>query len=469
MLKIEDRVWDSIFGYIELTTIEKKVLNTDPVQRLRRINPTPGSSYVYPELTGTRFSHSLGVMHLAGRIIQQINHNDWGDEVIQRVRLAGLLHDIGHGPFSHTFDQFLNSKGIRTNHEQIGCRILMFHEEFEGLLSEEERYKIAYIAWGKRVLEKVGISREVIEKYSGSQEMNLFADIIHGPPHCADILDFLMRDSRHAGVVYGHVDIERLLAHMDNFEYRLGIEDKAFDAYESMILARYYMFKTVYFHRSSRAMELLLLEALEAIDEILREEEGKGFLDVVQGIMEGKTDDILRYMDFDDYFVYAMIRRYRSKNQKLHELADKIFHRDIPRRIYARKEREFEQKIRNLGINKEQLISLWKERIVDKAKERGIDITASDILVDIPSLTMIPIHAKAVTIDDLKKYLFTKKDEVKESFEPEISIIEKLDPKEYEIQIYVRKASKEERKKLEEICKEIWEETDENSEASTQA
>ena len=94
MLKIEDRVWDSIFGYIELTTIEKKVLNTDPVQRLRRINPTPGSSYVYPELTGTRFSHSLGVMHLAGRIIQQINHNDWGDEVIQRVRLAGLLHDI---------------------------------------------------------------------------------------------------------------------------------------------------------------------------------------------------------------------------------------------------------------------------------------------------------------------------------------------------------------------------------------
>ena len=112
---------------------------------------------------------------------------------------------------------------------------------------------------------------------------------------------------------------------------------------------------------------------------------------------------------------------------------------------------------------------MWKEKIVGKAKERGIDITVSDILVDIPSLTMIPVHAEAVTVDDLKKYLFTKKDEVKEPFEPEISIIEKLDPKEYEIQIYVRKASKEERKKLEEICKEIWEETDENSEVSTQA
>lgn len=476
MLEIVDRVWDSVCGYIELTEIEKRILSTDPIQRLRRLNPTPGSSYVYPELTGSRFSHSLGVMHLAWRIIEQLkrkrarakqlNHNEWGDDTVQNVRLAGLLHDIGHGPFSHTFDQFLRK--ISTNHEQIGCHILMQHEALGSIL-EDQINEIAYIAWGKKVLTQAGIDEKIIEKYHKRNEMRLFSDIIHGPPHCADILDFLVRDSQHAGVVYGHVDIERLLAYMDNFENKLGVEDKAFDAYESMILARYYMFKTVYFHRSSRAMERLLLDALDVINEHLKKENGKDFLEVVQGIKKGNVQDSNRYMDFDDYFAYTKMRHYKKQEPKIKELAEQIFYRQIPKRIYTRKETEFEEKMGSFGLSEENLIDFWLKKIIDKAKQRGIEISKKDIFIDIPSLTTIPLHASSVTIEDLKEYLFTRKNGVKESFYPKASIIEKMSPKEYEIQLYIRQAPDTTRKILENICEEIWEEAPKNKETSTQA
>jgi len=465
LLEFDARIWDSVFGYIELTAKEKSILNTDPVQRLRRLNPTPGASYVYPELTGSRFSHSLGVMHLAGRIIEQINNKracKWNDEIVQKVRLAGLLHDIGHGPFSHTFDEFLRKKSKEygqkpPNHEQIGCHILKLHKELKSELPDDWINEIAYIAWGKDVLKKAGINGKIINEYSKRDEMNLFSDIVHGPPYCADILDFLIRDSRHAGVVYGQVDLERLIVHMDDFNGKLGIEDKAFDAFESMILARYYMFKTVYFHKSSRGMECLLLDALEVIDKILKKEDGEGFFDIVQGIIKGEEDKVYRYMDFDDYFVYTMIRKYRKNAPKLKELADRIFHRRIPRRIYARRETEFTGKGLNASIDKDKFERFWIKKITEKAKQAGIKISEKDIFVDIPSFTAIPIHAEADKTKDSRRYLFTRKNK-KRPFKLEKTIIEKLSPKEYQIQIYVMEITDNEREKLEDICEEIWKE-----------
>lgn len=465
-LEIVDHVWDSVSGYVELTEIEKKILNSDPLQRLRRINPTPGSSYVYPELTGNRFSHSLGVKYLARRIVQRVKP-DLNDYDVQNVRLAGLLHDIGHGPFSHTFDQYLKNRKIKANHEIIGYQILMNHRELKKIVRKEsQRREIAYIAWGRKILAEAGVNDEDIGDLETKEDMKLFSDIVHGPPFCADILDFLIRDSRHAGVIYGNVDLERLIAYMDVFGNRLCVEDKAFHAYENTILARYFMYKTVYFHRSSRATEHLLLEALSTIDASLGRD---GFSKTVQSVLEGKPKSIYRYMEFDDFFAFTKIRELlRKRDSRESRLAEQILLRQIPKQLYSRSEIEFDEKREGLGIDRTALIKLWTSKIVAEANARNMEISKEDIIVDIPSLTTIPLHAEP---GGSEKLLFYRKGKSKRIYKPKTSVVERLSPKEYEIQIYLRdpkKVSKRNRKTLEGIVNDVWA-IEETSELSTQA
>ena len=142
---------DPIHGFIKLSEIEKKLIDTKVFQRLRRIRQLAMTFLVYPGAVHTRFDHSIGVMHIAGRIcqrLQELNSAKICDEDIDRVRLAALLHDVRHGPFSHVSEYLLDKyapdkdgpERIREKiHEKITVDIIQTDPEIHDLLSPEER------------------------------------------------------------------------------------------------------------------------------------------------------------------------------------------------------------------------------------------------------------------------------------------------------------------------------------------
>ncbi|MFA5416282.1 MAG: HD domain-containing protein [Methanoregula sp.] len=125
MLSFSKWIRDPLYGFVGLTETEVKLLDTPPLQRLRRIKQLANAHLVYPSAMHTRFEHSLGVMHIAGRMAEQLQ---FSDDDVRAVRYAGLLHDIGHGPFSHVFEAALHDIcGKLINHEEI-TRLIILNE-----------------------------------------------------------------------------------------------------------------------------------------------------------------------------------------------------------------------------------------------------------------------------------------------------------------------------------------------------
>lgn len=259
LLEIKDIVRDPIYGYIRLTALELKIINTKIFQRLRFIKQTPGVSYVYPGGVNTRFLHSLGACHLAGRIGEEIK---LGERELQTVRLAALLHDIGHGPFSHVFDDFLEKRGVVIDdgkpltHENIGSKILE-NSNIKRIL-KESKYKfrpeeIIQIAWGEKSKEARPPNYEV--------KRGIIAGWFD-----VDRLDFITRDAYFCGVEYGALDVERIVSNLKIFRNNLTLRKRAVWAFEHLYIQRWNMFRAVYFHRTGRAWETQLLETLLILD-----------------------------------------------------------------------------------------------------------------------------------------------------------------------------------------------------------
>jgi uncharacterized protein len=243
---------DPVHGYIRLTDVEREIIDSPFLQRLRRIHQLAGSYMVYPGATHTRFEHSIGAMHVAGLIAESlVRHSDLEEEGIQELRLAALLHDTGHGPFSHMFEEVLAEKG-ETSHEDISQRVTT------GTPIRDVLDKNGY---SPKKLSELAVGR----RKSGQPFLN---EIIAGSLS-ADMMDYLPRDSHFAGVEYGKVDAQRVIDSLHVVDGHLVIDDAALNAFEALILARYEMFKAVYFHRTVRAAELMLVRSMQLADDSL--------------------------------------------------------------------------------------------------------------------------------------------------------------------------------------------------------
>jgi uncharacterized protein len=242
---------DPVHKYIRFSQVEKQLIDSPTFQRLRRIRQLAGAHLVYPSAQHSRFEHSLGAMHiagLAGEILFDKGHID-RTEVIQDLRLAALLHDIGHGPFSHLFEEVLESCS-NTSHEKLGKKI-MIHSEIAD------------------ILEKYGYSAHQISELSfGQSRVNFMNEIISGGLS-ADIMDYLPRDGLFTGVEYAKLDYYRLVSSLEVSNNRLAINRSALNSLESMLISRYEMFKAVYFHKTVRAAEVMLLRSMISADEAL--------------------------------------------------------------------------------------------------------------------------------------------------------------------------------------------------------
>lgn len=254
ILEFTGEITDPIHKYIPITDLEKKLIDTEFFQRLRKIRQLAGAHLVYPSAQHTRFEHSIGAMHLAGLAAESLLNKGYitCKEDVESLRIAALLHDIGHGPFSHLFEEVLREKeSNKINHEIIGKRIIK-----ETIIID--------------ILEKYGYDGDYVCKLSFGESKKMFYDEIIAGSLSVDIMDYLPRDSFFTGAEYGKVDYHRLISSLEVLSNgHLGIDKSAINSLESMLISRYQMFKAVYFHKTVRAGEVMLLHSLISADKQL--------------------------------------------------------------------------------------------------------------------------------------------------------------------------------------------------------
>ena len=243
-MKFVGEIADPIHKFIRFTDLEKKIIDSSVFQRLRRIKQLAGAHLVYPSAQHSRFEHSLGKMHVAGLAGDHLFSLGVIDkESIQELRVASLLHDIGHGPFSHLFEEALKVTGNK-NHETLGADIIRKTE-----LND--------------ILSAFGYSAKTISEISfGNSKVKFKNEIISGSLS-ADLMDYLPRDGFFTGVEYGKVDYNRIINSFrvtDN--QSLALDISSFYSFESMIISRFEMFRAVYFHKTVRSAEVMLLHSI---------------------------------------------------------------------------------------------------------------------------------------------------------------------------------------------------------------
>jgi len=263
------RIFDPIHRFIELDAGEVALLEAPAVQRLRRLRQLGLAYLAYPSAEHSRFTHALGALAIGSRVLDALRAHSPeafesdADFAAQRrlLRASLLLHDVGHGPFSHASEAAL---GVR--HESRTADILA-------------RPEIA------DALDDIGVDRaEVLALITGTSSANpVLRELVSGPNLDADRMDYLLRDAYFTGVATGGYDSEQLIASLRVFDVNgkpeLGVDGRGVVALESFVLARYMMFASVYFHHTTRSFERILGEvlerlwpdphALDAIDEFL--------------------------------------------------------------------------------------------------------------------------------------------------------------------------------------------------------
>lgn len=287
-------VKDAVHGYIDLLDHEIKIIDNPMLQRLRRIYQDTAVHYVYPCATHTRFSHCLGTMHVAGEFTRTVLDRVEGvrkeerDRLVFLMRLWGLLHDVGHGPFSHQFDDIV-SIDYRTDHEKIGadiCRQILPEKMRPASDIEITREEIAQIIEVKTPDEWP--SDEKIGDGNATEQMLYY---ISFGTYSADTIDYLLRDSYFTGAGYGNVDWRRLMHVSIPLGDKLLLDPKGEEAFDSLLLARLAMFSAVYYHRTTRAavkeIELFLKEARTKLD------------------FSAYFEDLSKYVELDEHFLLA--------------------------------------------------------------------------------------------------------------------------------------------------------------------
>ncbi|MDR1125940.1 MAG: HD domain-containing protein, partial [Deltaproteobacteria bacterium] len=268
--RIRDPLHDLINFNGELTErLCWQIIQTEEFQRLRRIKQLGFSDYVYPGASHTRFAHSLGVFHIARKLLNILQHDfpkDYNSIKAQHTLVAALLHDIGHGPFSHAFENFLAACDFGKKdhgHERKSIRII----------KETEVGKIL-----RRGFNSSSCPEDIAAILDSETTVADYHDAIVSSLFDADRLDYMQRDRLMTGTQLGGIDFSWLLANLTFGEVAAGTDDqetsnhktfvlnaKAIPAAESYVLALFQLYPTVYFHKTTRCFEVLYTQLLKKL------------------------------------------------------------------------------------------------------------------------------------------------------------------------------------------------------------
>lgn len=398
--RFKREIRDPLYGYIYVTQLENEIVDTPEFQRLDRLYQTYATHHVYPGSTHTRKAHALGVTYLAHRALIRIlrrqapsfnlnihplygepcistgglrgltrlngeTGNPWWDgksyiEIIQALRLAALLHDIGHAPFCHTFEDACNELADKT-----GDPTLKFSHEEMGIRIVSERL-------APKIEKALSLDDVLAVMKSGGQAPPFLHEILDGP-YDVDKLDYLSRDSYHAGTLeYGSVDYERIIDGFRVEGWRLLISKPAAGALLDSFIALQHMYANVYYHRTSRIFEHMIYDALSLVPNLLRS-------------LISSPEELL---DYDDLTLIAEVKhrrslkgedRYEEAYQIFKDLLDRrkryatVYERRLSLRTVSRREGDLEKLKRSL----EEEASDLNLKVDYKAKIRpiGMDLT----------------------------------------------------------------------------------------------
>jgi HD superfamily phosphohydrolase len=365
---------DPVHNFIHLTDEERKLLDTPPLQRLRGVRQLAMANLVYPGALHTRFDHTLGVMHVAGLMAKQLRISE---ENIRLLRLAALLHDVGHGPFSHVSEAALElyaDKAVISKvkkkekiHELVTAQIIRGNPEISKLIGGET-------------------CENIIKLLNDGYGEPALKSIISGPLD-ADKQDYLLRDSRFCGVQYGAFDIHQLHRSLvlkgEHDERQLMISGDGIHAVEQYVMAKYYMTTNVYRHRVRLITDQMIVRAIKLgyeKDEISKLQKLFRF--------DGSNKFLKNYLLWDDarFMVNFCVR---SPKTACGRLLGALQSRQLHKRIFHAKIRDFSKNAREsiAGLSKPDAEGLRSQvesaltEIISAHKKFHVGFNEGDLIV----------------------------------------------------------------------------------------
>ena len=401
VLKYVGEITDPIHKNIKFTHVEKEIIDTDIFQRLRRIRQLAGAHLVYPGALHSRFEHSLGSMFLAGMAGQTLFDKGYFTDIdlIQQLRLAALLHDVGHGPYSHLFEEILKDSK-NSSHENLGERIIL-----ETKISD--------------IVKQNGYSPATISSLSfGKHKLGFLNEVISGGLS-VDLMDYLPRDSYFSGTEYGKVDYFRIINSLEVSSSKvLGINKSALYSYESMLISRYQMFKSVYFHKTVRSGEVMILHSMKHLNQSLHLTDFDSLEDFFNLHDEKVLELLCNFRSSKsrpmDSFAVKLARDYKNRNllkciYEYFSLSNQRYEND--------RENKQSRRLNSRTVDFEKQIAIMKS-IIGRNQEFG-----EPVFLDISRAPSIPLAPKKEEVTSIM--IISEQAEYEKSFDqlPLINVI----------------------------------------------
>ncbi len=301
------RISDPVHDTIGLSDVEVEIIGSRAFQRLRNVKQLGLANLVFPGADYSRLSHCIGVCHVTGRILSALAANcpelKLDPAKIQAYRLAGLLHDIGHYPFSHAMEDAIQNYAAKPLIENGGVAIKTLNHERVGKYILETDPEIGAIL-GDHHVEPASISA-IFNRSQPESLTNLISSDFD-----ADRIDYLLRTAHFSGLPYGGIDLEYLLTQLRlDGEGRVCLTRKAICAADHFLLSRYFDYQQVSYHKTVAALEIVLKDVISAII-------ASGWIDcsedeVRKSIVDGS------WAQFDDLYVWGLIRKLASEDKSV--------------------------------------------------------------------------------------------------------------------------------------------------------
>jgi len=356
---------DPVHGFLRVKEPELAVIDTPSFQRLRLIRQLASAYLAYPGANHSRFEHSIGVMHVAGLSCSVLEEKGYmTQDETSMVRLGALMHDVGHGPFSHVLDELIHEKG-GMSHEDTTQNIVRKSEIAD---------KLSAYGFSPRKMSELSVG-----KHSGKKKF--LNDIIAGSLS-ADLMDYLLRDSYYTGAGFGKVTIERIIDSFEVYNNRLALQRDALYTFESLAVARYEMFKAVYFHKTVRAAESMILRSFQLADEFIHISD---------------TSNLQRYLSRTDESVLHEILSLKENGaaEKSKDLVKRYLARNLVKCVYEklihRRERVTE-KILSARAMRDKL----RQELADRC-----NVDPDDIFIDLPTTPAVPYTSERESFSGL--------------------------------------------------------------------
>ncbi len=371
---------DPLYGYIHVDyELIKQLINSTLFQRLRRIRQLSGVQMVFHGAEHSRFSHSLGVYEIANRFLTVPDIQKALNQRAQLIFLsAALLHDIGHGAYSHAFEDIFG-----VNHEEIGADLIVKNIELRQILDTIDS---SFALDVSSVLRKDG-RFPIIEQLISSQ-----LD--------ADRLDYLERDAYFTGAAYGHIDLDRLIRVLYIKDGQVVFKISGIHAIENYLISRYHMYWQVYYHPVSRAYEVILEKIYQRVKDLLLE--GFSFggnVEPLKNIIENPSD-LDNYIEIDDYYMNGLISSFtKSSDRILRDLSLDFMNRHIWGYIDDTEENQDKIKVIKDSFKPDELKYFTTYRTVENSTYKDDDVKYGDqifILLENGNISTLKEQSKII-------------------------------------------------------------------------